>query len=118
MLLGDPDTLEKKNAVFQRMVLRCYLEVQETSFTRRLQHCAEFVERLRLHEVTKSGIEELCGQPCPPPLSAVSTTLIGASVAQHLVRQIGAVDAPEDSETYTWMLCNTRDTFETVVGCS
>lgn len=121
-LLQDPDSLQRKPAAYQRLVLwlhlRDALAVSSSSlcsdFAACLTHALTLVEELHLYELAPADVEDVVGAAlCPTSgVSAVTATVAGASIAQHVVRVVGAA---ADVSPFHWAVCRTEP-MEAVVG--
>lgn len=121
-LVADPALLEAKPRGYQRVVLALHTRSTHGGFAAAAAAAYAAVERLRLSQITAADVQavaQLCagggredgGGDC------VSATVAGACVAQHVIRQLGALaEAPPDAQSHRWMLCACGAEVECVVG--
>ncbi|XQJ28266.1 ubiquitin activating enzyme, putative [Leishmania guyanensis] len=119
-LVAEPSLLAEKPRGYQRVVLALHVRTDAVSlgFAAAAAKAYEVVERLHLQQLTAADVQEVL-QSCAHDAGSgdcVSDTIAGACVAQHLIRQISALDQPPDAQSYHWMLCECGAEVECLVG--
>lgn len=121
-LVADPALLSEKPAAFQRVVLALHLRNAEPRpFAEAAAAAYARIDELHLQQL-RAGDVEAAVQPADGAASAVCATVAGACVAQHLIRQIGALAdtsaavAAADAQPHRWLLCATEEEVECLVG--
>lgn len=119
-LVAEPSLLAEKPRGYQRAVLALHVRTEAVSlgFAAAAAKAYEVVSRLQLQQLTAADVQEVL-QTCAHGAGSadcVSDTIAGACIAQHLIRQIGALNQPPDAQSYHWMLCECGAEVECLVG--
>ncbi|GET89954.1 ubiquitin activating enzyme, putative [Leishmania tarentolae] len=119
-LVAEPSLLAEKPRGYQRAVLALHVRAEALSlgFAAAAPKAYEVVNRLQLQQLAAADVQEVL-QDCvhgTNEADCVSDTIAGACIAQHLIRQIGALNEPPDAESYSWLLCESGAEVECLVG--
>ncbi|TPP40596.1 hypothetical protein CGC20_13905 [Leishmania donovani] len=119
-LVAEPSLLAEKPRGYQRAVLALHVRTEAVSlgFAAAAGKAYEVVSRLQLQQLTAADVQDVL-QTCAHGAGSadcVSDTIAGACIAQHLIRQIGALNQPPDAQSYHWMLCECGAEVECLVG--
>ncbi|KAK7201037.1 ubiquitin activating enzyme [Novymonas esmeraldas] len=119
-LVADAGLLAQRPRGFQKAVLLLHVRADAASrgFAAAAATAYAVVGRLQLQQLTATDVQEVLqtgahGAGVP---DCVSDTVAGACIAQHLIRQIGAVHQPPDAQSYRWMVCDCGAEVECLVG--
>ncbi|KAG5500361.1 hypothetical protein JKF63_03453 [Porcisia hertigi] len=119
-LVKEPSFLARKPRGYQKAVLALHMraEAMLLGFSAAAAQAYELVDRLHLQLLTAADVQEvLQGRAnSTSPADCVRDTIAGACIAQHLIRQIGALTQPLDTQSFRWMLCGAGVGVECLVG--
>ncbi|KAG5474936.1 hypothetical protein CUR178_04386 [Leishmania enriettii] len=119
-LVAEPSLLAEKPRGYQRAVLALHVRTDALAlgFVEAAAKAYELVDQLQLQQLTAADVQEVLQSGADGAGSAdcVSDTIAGACIAQHLIRQIGALNEPPGAESYHWMLCECGAEVECLVG--
>lgn len=106
---------------FQQLALLLHLRsgaaAPPLSFQEHLLDAYCHISNLGLHQLGPRDVEEVMQAVTgDAAVDAIGATIAGASVAQHIIRQIGSAHAPLDDEAYRWMVCEYGESIECLVG--
>ncbi|KAG5474268.1 hypothetical protein LSCM1_03047 [Leishmania martiniquensis] len=119
-LVAEPSFLAMKPRGYQRAILALHLREDAVAlgFVAAAAKAYELVDRLQLQQLTATDVQQVLqsGANGAHPTDCVRDTIAGACIAQHLIRQIGALNEPPDAQSYRWMLCECGAEVGCVVG--
>lgn len=118
-LVANPTRLAEKPAAYQRVILALYLRNSNAcglTFAAAAASAYALIDALHLQQLSAADVEAALNVSAAAA-SCVCATVAGTCIAQHLIRQIGALaDAHDEPQSYRWLLCATESEVECLVG--